>query len=41
MIKHLIEVYTMQDCNDLCAILCRNGYVVTASSIVQGVISMV
>lgn len=37
MTKHLIEVYTMQDCNDLCGILSRNGYMVTALNIVQGV----
>ena len=37
MTKHLIEVYTMEDCNNLCGILSRNGYMVTASNIVQGV----
>ena len=26
MTKHIIEVYTQQDCNDLCAVLSRSGY---------------
>lgn len=30
-----IVVYTLQDKNDLCAILSRNGYVTTAYSIVS------
>lgn len=31
---NIIEVYTLQDKNDLCAILSRNGYVATAYNIV-------
>ena len=29
-----ILVYTMQDCNDLCGILARNGYCTTAYQLV-------
>ena len=37
MKTYSIEVFTTQDCNELCAILCRNGYAVTANSIIYGV----
>ena len=30
-----IVVYTLQDMNDLCAILSRNGYIATAYNIVS------
>lgn len=36
-----ILVYTQQDCDDLCRVLCRSGYVVTAAQIATSVCSTI